>query len=830
MYWNGMDGFRTGLDQQQETIKDNYNKILNVFNYGTKEQAQDLSTVADMAIEKASVNIQRHSMYFNRKEYVKWIDDSYLLIGKAYFYKHDYRKARRTFQFVLDKYDYNEIRFEAYLWMINSNIQLEKYSKAISQVDQLKNEINKADKIPKEVLKLLPLVEADIYLHQHKYEQAKGPLMDALYVGQKKDMDARVRFILGQIHQEEEEFFIASKYYQQVIKKNPPYEMAFRAAINMAQCYDTRYDENSKAIEKKLFKMLKEEKNKEFQDQIYYALADLAFKKEDKVLGIEYLKLSVATSVDNNFQKVLSSLKLGELFFEAANYEYSQAYYDTATQVMPEDFPNYKDILQKTMYLTELVDNLIIVQEQDSLQMIAALPEEERLAIIDKIIEDLIEEERRLKELEEQMALNEELNGQFNQVPGGAIGQGKWYFYNSTAVNNGKAEFNRVWGKRKYEDLWRLSNKKSRYGDFGDLVSVDSIAGDSTLVASSDPHKPAYYLQDLPFSEDQLHYSDSLIERALYNLGFIYKDKLENEDKAIESFDSLISRFPETDYQLQAYFFLHRMYKNQNNIEQANLYRNLVLGQFPESDYAKLLINPNYYLELQAQLNEAEILYQTTYELFNQERYYSVINKADEAIKNIQKPPELMAKFAYLRALSIGKVQVLDSLKIALENIIAVYPDAEVTPKVQGLLATLFAVKDTTAAGKVGEIDYSIYTHVDGKQLFCLVLEGEDLNINALKVRVSDFNEEFFRLEDISISNIMLDVDRHLLVVGNFNDIESSLNYFQSVMNNEYVLGGLSGVSYDGFILAKDNYSVFYKDKDVAKYLAFFEEHYLKNN
>jgi tetratricopeptide (TPR) repeat protein len=320
MFWNGRESYREGVRSLEASVEDNYNRILLVFNYGTDQQAQSLNPYMDKAIEKASLNVQKHSMYFNRRERVNWIDDSYLLIGQSYFYKKEYNKARRTFEFVMNEYHYNDIKYDAMVWLANTFNQLGKYKRAESTLDNLKNEMGKDLKVSRFVERNLPLVRADMYLKQEKYSQAIDPLIDALYYQQKKTMDARVRFILAQIYQEQGENYAASEYYKSVIKKNPPYEMAFNAAINLATSYDTIYGISSKPIIKNLEKMLKEDKNKEFRDQIYYALADVAFKDGSDSLAIDYLALSVASSKTNNYQKATSSLKLANYYFSVPEF------------------------------------------------------------------------------------------------------------------------------------------------------------------------------------------------------------------------------------------------------------------------------------------------------------------------------------------------------------------------------------------------------------------------------------------------------------------------------------------------------------------------------
>jgi tetratricopeptide (TPR) repeat protein len=837
MFWNGRESYREGVAQLNKTVKDNYNDILRVNNYGNESEAQALNPYMDKAIEKASLNIERHSMYFNRREYVRWIDDSYMLIGLSYFYKQDYNKARRTFEFISGEYKDNPIRYEALLWFANSYNQLKKYKRTQSVLDNLVSEMNKDPKAPSKVQKNIPLITADMFIMQKKYSQAKEPLEDALYFNHKKNAEARIRFILGQIYQQEGELYKAMDYYKEVIRMNPPYEMAFNASINLAQSYDVRFGIDSKAIVRNLEKMLKEDKNKDFLDQIYYALADIAAKDGEDTLAVHYLKLSVARSSKNNYQKVTSALKLGNLLFEHADYKLSQAYYDTAVQVMPKDYPDYTKIKTRTEYLTELVQNLIVIETEDSLQKIAGMTKEERLAVIDKIIEELKKQEELQKELDEQMANMATLNPQtgMNQSQG-QTSSGAWYFYNPSTISYGLSEFRKKWGNRKLEDNWRLSNKQAvlEVKEEEALAGSDSLSVDSTKVFSDDPHTREFYLQNLPFSDSLVALSNNRIEEAFYNLGFIYKDKLEDDKKSVESFESLLSRFPENQNRLKVYYELYRLYLKADSIAKAEEYKNLIIQLFPESDYARLILHPEYYKELEAQKNLAIDLYHKTYDDYQAGRYFSSYSTSNRALRQFDGPPEMLARFEFLRAISLGKIEIADSLQKALEALVSKYPDSDVTPLANNILNYLNKPVDSTGTPMVTQkeetIDFSIYEFdPDSKQLFALVVNDVNVNINALKIRISDFNQKYFSIENISITNILLNTSTHFIMVGNFNSIPEALKYYNAIMADDYVFSNLSQDVYNGFILAQENYPVFYKDKDINKYLAFFRENYLDN-
>ena len=117
VYWNGNNALNEGSDILQGSVKDNFNEVLRVYNYGTKKQAQSLNPKMDRTIKKASIGIQKHSMYFGKQEQVKYVRYSYLMMGKAHFYKQDYISARRVFDYVAKEYDEDPVHTEAYLWL-----------------------------------------------------------------------------------------------------------------------------------------------------------------------------------------------------------------------------------------------------------------------------------------------------------------------------------------------------------------------------------------------------------------------------------------------------------------------------------------------------------------------------------------------------------------------------------------------------------------------------------------------------------------------------------------------------------------------------------------
>lgn len=846
-YWNGKESLKEGLRTLDESVKDNYTMVLPVYKYGSKQDAQSIFPNMDRAIEKASKVIQRHSMYFNRKEWVRWIDDSYMLIGKAYLYKKEYSSARRTFEFVTNRFAKEDSRYEAELWLAKTYNQNEEFEKAESILDNLNKSIVNGN-APQKLEKEYAMVYANFYILQQEYGESIQYIQRAIELNGRKKVKNRLRFILAQVYQELGELEDAANLYQLVIRRNPPYEMAFNAKINLAKTYNAK-SSNRSMIVKKLEKMLRDDKNEEYLDQVYYALAEIYLKDNQKEKGIEYLTLSVAKSVSNDYQKSISSLKLAEIHFSRPDYTLAQAYYDTAMQFLPEEYPNYEELKEKTEILTNLITNLQAIQVEDSLQRMATMPEEERNAIIDKIIKKIAEEEARQREMERErrqsLSMLEQANRQQNR---NMQRSGGWYFSNPQAVSFGFTEFNKKWGRRKLEDLWRLSDKQvTSFGEEEELAAADSIPADSAAMAvETDPKKREFYLQDLPMTEEQLAESNATIEEALYNIGYIYKDGLKNNEKSIEAFEELIEKFPDHEHKLQVYYQLYKNYEEVPDEEMASHYKNLIVKDFPDSDYAKIIVDPNYNLVLEAQRNAASKLYENTYQAYMNNQYYLVINNYNEAVTNYPES-NLFSKFEFLKAMSLGKVQDLDTLATSLQMLVDSFPNSEVTPLAEDILARLrpdeegkmqLEEKPIVDAGEsttgetpeegTAEFTTVYKTNKGAVHFFMALVDASKTNINALKIRMSDFNTKYFRTAQLKINSIVFQDDIQIVTVGNFENAAKAQDYYNALTNDNYITSQLPNVDGSLFTISVDNYPIFYREKNIEGYFDYYNRVYLE--
>jgi tetratricopeptide (TPR) repeat protein len=841
-----MDNMRQGVKEFESTAKDNYSLVLPVYYFGDKTSNSKIGQNADIAIKKATKTIQKHSMFFNNKEYNRWIDDAYMLIGKSYFYKLDFPMARRTFEFVIRTYNKNPVKYEAMLWQALSNMKLGDFNRTEPMLDMVQNMIRQG-KAPDKYEEMLALSYANFYILQKNYPPAIEFLDRALELHPRKYMKTRCLFILGQIYQKTGQVEEASHYYKEVIKRNASFEMEFNSKINMAVCYVAKSGDREYII-KKLNKMLKDEKNKDYRDQIYYALANIALKDADTAVASDYLTKSVATSKQNNYQKAISALDLANILFFHKNYKLAQAYYDSTIQFLPKEFPNYKEISAKTATLTDLVGYLQIIEREDSLQKLAGMTENQRYQVIDGIIAKIVAEEIKKQIEEQERQENLALFGQNRMQSPGSPGSsssgastGSWYFYNSSAMSNGFSTFGRQWGRRKLEDNWFLSNKTIVAEILETVEDTSEMAsgGDTTktkkaIPKSKNPKERAYYLQDIPLTPEKLKVSTDTMIHAYYNAGFIYVEGLNDYGHAIDAFQTLNTRFPENRFAVASYYELYMLYKDLENQPKSDTFKNVLLTRYPETDFAKLLVNPNYYKEAQSKRKEVNNLYEDTYKAFTNQQYYMVINNADIAFAKYSGDTALIPRFEYLKAMSIGKIEVVDSLVAGMQRIVAKYPKSPVQPLAKKVLNYLKNQRNSkgepivTDSTMLPESVSKLYTfNPNSIHFFILIADNNRTDINALKVKIADFNTKYHSLENLQVNSLLLDGSQEMITVNNFDNDEKAMDYFASIQNNPYIFTKLESTGgYSDFVISADNYPVFYHNKDIKQYQRFFEKNY----
>ena len=839
VYWNGEQALKEGDEQLKNSVKDDYSKVLRVYNYGTQQDGMSLNSKMDRALEKTSICVQKHSMRFGSRERVRWIDDAYLVMGKAHFYKHDYIPARRTFDFVATEYAYNDITYVANLWLVKTFIQTEQYPRAIATIEQLQAKTAGINKLPKELVQNMDFTIADYYIATKDYNNAVRYLQNGLVFNKDRDTRTRAMFILGQIYMLQGDSERAIKQFKKVVKRNPVYEMSFESRMNMAKMGSA---DNANKLYKMLNKMLRDPNNEDYADRIYYAMAELALREGDENKALRYLRKSVAAFKDNRIQRAQSSLKAATMYFDRNEYELSQAYYDTAVSSMDREMEGYDSILNISQTLNELVMYATVVRDQDSLLRVAAMDSVSRNILIDHIIAQVIQEEELQKaqqEYEEQLALMGAATGDTpKSEPTSTSSGSSWYFYNQTAISKGFTEFTRKWGMRKNEDNWRISDKQSLVAAFSEddggeelTEAKNARAKQDSLNATYTNHDRGYYLRDLPFEPEQKEVCDSLIADGLYHLGFIYMDRLNDLPRSIESYSQLDTRYPNNEKELPCWYALYKMYKDLGDEDNSLIYKNKIFDKYPTSSYAQFINDPEYFKKLEAQEKESSDFYAKTYDAFEQGQYYRVKMNTERAMQLYENDTAMLPRFAFLHAVASGRLVAVDTMAFELYRLVHNYPSHSITPYATQVLQHindeyhLGLVLDGKGEGKEPEVKKAtLYIdRPDGEHFVMIVCNTLHVRVEPLKVRISDFNKKEYRVRNFNIRSVLLDDERTVVTIGNFDNQKAAEDYITSMFITDYVFGGIDKQYYTIKPISGINYPIFYQSKDLDEYIQFID-------
>ncbi len=826
IYFNGYESFNNGINTVKETPED-YTQLIPVYKAERKDLQTAVSSDMDNAIKKAVKMIKMHSItvkpkrkepkkgrraykltdkekaFYAKTEYNKYVDDAYLLIGKAHYYKGDYTGGLRSLHLIINKFRNEEVKYDALYWIARIKSADGSYPEAINYLKLITDD----SKHPERLNPGIDKCYANIYIKQKKYSQAIEKLDYIISKTKKKKDKARLKYITAQLNQKINEGDKAIELFSEVIKMNPPYEMAFNAKINMAKAF-LNSSEGSEKIRKLLNKMLNDDKNIDFQDQIYYVLAGIEQKENNEKQAVEYYKLSAEKSIYNDNQKALSYLELAEIYFKNRKYLPAGNYFDSTMSVLKTDYPDYNIISKKAKNIKELTDNLKLITYEDSLQRISAMDSSDRLAYIENIIAKIKADESAAKNAGlSNYRSNEFRQGDYSQNPT----SGKWYFYNPQAVSIGKSEFLKNWGKRKSEDHWRRKNKQiiSDEGDFDE----EGTKQDSGRI--TDNKKIEYYLQDLLLTDSMVELSNQRIAKAYFDAGVVYERKMDDYPEAQKSYKTLIKRFPKNDLVLEAYFNLYLLnYKFINNKPTAEKYRNIILNEYPYSKYAQILSDPDYLVKLKQNKNSINKLYEEAYNAYKRNKYTETINKTAEAFK-ISEENYLAPKFLFLEGMSKGSLGNQKDMKKLLEELVKKYPKDEITPKAQNVIDLLNS----------GKYDPNYYTLKKDSVYYYIVLTNkEDTTANIIKYLLTTYNALTFPKDNLKTDLSDLNDRISVIRVKNFADSESATIYFNKFKNSGK-LNKLSPENYIPLIISGANFEKLKKLPIIEKYIKFYNSH-----
>ncbi|HHN48362.1 MAG TPA: tetratricopeptide repeat protein [Bacteroidales bacterium] len=414
---------------------------------------------------------------------------------------------------------------------------------------------------------------------------------------------------------------------------------------------------------------------------------------------------------------------------------------------------------------------------------------------------------------------------------------GGWYFYNPQAITFGQSEFRRLWGKRKLEDNWRLSDKRT-YDDFGldDMLDPENDTIDGERGGRrDDPLKRETYLKNIPDTPEKIEESNRQIAAAMYQLAYVFREGFRDYPKSADAFEAFLNRFPEHEQELNALYHLYTLYVLENNSAKADQYRQTIIDRYPDSEYASILSDPEYFDKIEAEKRKVHLLYEDTYRAFESGQNRMVVIYSNEAESTYPKS-ELLPKFAFLRAIAKGRMNNEDTLIFQLQRFIAAHSSSEIVPLAQEMLATFgiegFGEDELSLTGDPDAPEPekpSIYSFKpDQNHFFVVIVNHNSINVDATRIRISDFNTNNYKLANLTINAVLIDSDHQMISVSNFRGKDIAMAYYGAITRNDYVFSSQLRRESNYFVISSDNYPIFYADKSIETYMKFFNEHYVK--
>ena len=880
IYFNGKTSFDEALLSMQNGYKESYSDMILMYPISAEPKDKpETGGPFDRAIEKSNKAIKLHSIkakppkkpgwrndpkqraWQEQEEYNPFLKKCWLMMGQAQFYNADFLQASATFSYIARHYAHDEeVVAEARLWQARCYSEMEWFYEAEDILGKLNT-----NGIPRKNLSQYATVYADYLVKNKQYEEAVPYFKTAIKAEKNRLQRTRMKYLLGQIYAEQDQNGLAYQMFGQVIKANPPYELEFAARIRQTEVFTGG---NYQKVIKMLGRMAKSDKNKDLLDQVYYALGNVYMSREDTVNAIKNYELGVEKSTQNGLDKAICQIKLGDLYFQKRDYVKAQPNFSGALSGIQKEYKDYERVSKLSAILDELVVHVEAVHLQDSLQTLAKMPEAERLAVIDKIIEQVKKEEEEAKALAEKEAYlaEQEAKGTGIDRPGtetGGItlpttsGGAGFYFYNPQAVSQGKTAFQRKWGRRALEDNWRRRKKEMSTFDENGMdenegmtegetgepneMPADSLELGLEPVASDDPKTREYYIQQLPLTPEDIESSNVIIEDGLYNMAMIYKDKLEDIPLATEAFEELERRFPKHSHLLESYYQVYLMALRSGDQVLATTYKNKLVTTFPESDYAIAIADPNYEYNIRMMDKVQDSIYQATYASYLAEDTVTVRrNYRDVSAK--YPLADLLPKFMFLEALTYVQAGDAEGFKNALKALVEKYPTADVTELagemlkgvLRGRMMVQGGIKGMSWNLRFGLGEDGMLSAADSARTFTaepntsyrmlLMFPAGTLDRNQLLFAVAAYNFANFMVKEFDLSFEEAGPMSMLTIHGFFN-LDEILHYYKMIYGAD---GYATALDKNVAILpiSDDNYETLMRGKTLEEYIEFFQENF----
>jgi tetratricopeptide (TPR) repeat protein len=798
-----------------KSLDDDPNQILRLFPKLDTTLAKSYSKDTEEIIKMASLSIQRHPNS-------RWVDDNYVLVGKARLFDCDYQNAIQTFKYVNTKSTHADTRHSALIQLLRTFTEQTDFDRAEETFRFLEKE-----KLNKENQKQLYLEKAYYYQVRNNYDYMVRnlALADSLLI--KSDRKGRIYFIIGQVYQKLGFDSEAFNYYGKCISTTPDYEIDFYARLNMAQVARLDDKKDIKQLRAQFTKMLSDLKNQEFKDKIYYEIGEFERKQNNLKQAIDNFILAAHAGTNKRIQGS-AYLRIGQLEFDSLKkYSLAKLYYDSAIAVLPKDFENYESIKKRQEVLGEFAKYTEAITWNDSLLYLASFDSLTVRTRLDSLVESrkIPEDTSRKKRKRSSSTSSGGSQGSafFNEE---STATSDWYFGNLSAVALGQSEFQRIWGTRALEDNWRRSNKASVINELQMPASQKDVAQTNQPVTETAPVKVdevGTLMQQIPRTDEQKQKALAKIEEGYFKLGDLYYFQLNEKENALQSYQRLLGRFPASEYEPEVLYKLYLITRD-NDKEQADRYAQLLKENHPNSTFTRILVNPDYLKETSVAAEKQKLIYKEAYSLFQTNNLRAASEKVNQAMEvgKTSFTPQL----ELLKILIIGKTEDVTRYQFELGEYLKKYPDGELKSYTEQLLAASKTLVEKQERAKGIEFGSSL----EGPHNFIIVYNTRERITNPVSTAIENYNETQWKELKLNTSNLILNDEKTITLVTEFPNRKAALSYFDKFLAQIANTKPLSSYKFYSFVITKDNFQIFYRTKALDEYLTFFDRNYQKQN
>ncbi len=870
-YFNGAQAYINGSLQKENGNKDNFTEIIPLYTVGNKSSRTLGSGDFDKAIEKSQKTIKLHSIrtkpewtksrrktakdieWLNRKEYNPFLWKAWMLMGRSQFYKGTFDEAAATFSYMSRLYQTQPAIYgKARAWLAKCYIEEEWLYDA---EDVMRN--MQRDSIDWRATKEWDYTYADYYIHTHEYEQAIPYLRKVIKHEMRRKQKAREWFLMGQLQNELGNKKEAYKAYRNVLHQNPAYELAFNARIAMTEVVAGG---QAKKMISRLKRMARNDNNKEYLDQVYYAIGNIYLAEKDTAHAIGAYEKGHEKATRSGVEHGVLLLKLGDIYWEQEKYSDAQRCYGAAIGMLDKERKDYEQLSNRSKILDTLVPFTDGIHLQDSLLALSVMSEKDRNAAIDRVIEALKKKEKeeqkakQAAEAEKIVAQNSAIGNR--NVPTTNTQQanqqdGTWYFYNQMAVNQGKQTFQKQWGKRENADNWQRVNQ-TVVGGIGSMEDSDELANDSignfdepndSISAEqdslqNDPHNREYYLAQIPFTDEQKANCHLIIQDGLFNSGVIFKDQLDNLPLSLKQFDRLQTEYPEFEKMADVYYHLFLLYSRKGETERADEYVRMLQEKYPESQWTTILTDP-YFVE-NSRLGEhiEDSLYAATYEAFKANRDQEVMGNV--SISNSRFPLGANRdKFIFIGGLSKLNNGDVEGCLTDMNTVVEQFPKSRIS-EMAGMIVNGVKSGRNLTGGKFDLDDVwsrrtavfndsdsiAARTFTDDRNrefLFVVAYSPDSLNENQLLYEMARFNFTSFIVRNFDIE-IEGEEGVRLMLISGLRNFDEARQYANQVFANERLKQLTKKARF--LVISRTNYELVGKQFSFNDYDEYYAKHF----